>query len=145
MAVKHNILPSPAPERDLLDALLYVTQTDDYEIKGLCNEQQEMIFVGTKSGDSPGRVFAAFVRPDPRAGAGSVLQLSVGLAPNAWPSLTNSRKNQEGLDLLIEKVTAALADPESSRPEPMDSHAVQWNGTVVPWTSGDFPEDPDED
>lgn len=144
MAVKRNTITTPQTEQTLLDALLYVSQQDDdYTIKGLCNEMREMIFIGTKTGDSPGRVFAATVVPDP-GGAGAVLQLSVGLAPNAMPSFSNSRKNQDALDLLIRKVETALAEPGSSRPEPMASHAVQWDGTVVPWTSGDFPEDPDE-
>lgn len=122
--------------------IVYVSQQDDYAPKGQSNEMRELLFTGTKTGDSPGRVFYASAVTAP-GGDGSVLQLGVGTAPGTMPSFSASRKNQEALDLLIAKVRRALASPETSKPEPKESFAIQWDGTVVPWTEGDFPEDDD--
>ena len=83
-----------------------------------------------------GHLFGAVVESD---GAGSVLQLVVTGAPGAPQALLDGRKNKVAATQFIADVEAALAAPTPAQPEPVASFATMPDGSIVPWTSGEWP------
>ena len=132
-AVTHN---SPVPERELFSALVYVVQQGKYEIGGLSNELQDLLFKSGQTMMSFGHFFVATVKAD---GPGSVLQLSVFGVPGAPKALLDGWKNKKAGAALVEAVEEVLTAANPPRPEPVQSFAVMQDGSTVPWTSGEFP------
>lgn len=134
-AQKHESLNSQLPERDLFSAVVYAVQQGEYEIGGLSNEMQEVLFTSGKTLMSWGHMFGAIVKAE---GTGSVLQLAVAVVPGAPKALMDGRKNQKAATQFIETVEAALA-ATPPQPEPVESFATMPDGSTVPWTSGEYP------
>ncbi len=135
-AEKRQTLTSDLPEGDLFSAVVHVVQQGDYEVGGLSNERHELVFTSGKTLMSWGHLFAAVVEPE---GDGSILQLVVALAPGSPKALMDGRKNQKAATQFIEDVETALAAPTPPQPEPVESFATMPDGSIVAWTTGEWP------
>lgn len=135
-AQKRQTLTSESPEGDLFDTVLHVVQQGGYEISGLSNERHELVFTSGKTLMSWGHMYAAVVESD---GNGSALKLVVAVVPGAPKALMDGRKNQKAATQFIADVEAALAGPTPAQPEPAESFATMPDGTIVPWTTGEWP------
>jgi hypothetical protein len=134
-AKKRETLTSDLSEADLFATVVHVVRQGPYEIGGLSNERREMVFVSGKTLMSWGHMFATQVEAD---GTGSVLRLIVVVAPGSPPALMDGRKNKKAAAQFIEDVETALAGPPL-QPEPVESFATMPDGTIVPWTTGEWP------
>jgi hypothetical protein len=135
-AAKRQILRSELPEGDLFSAVVHVVQEGAYEIGGLSNERHEIVFTSGKTLMSWGHMFAAVVESD---GTGSLLQLVAAGAPGAPTALLDGRKNKKAATQFVEAVETSLAGPTPAQPEPVESFATMPDGSIVSWTSGEWP------
>ena len=135
-AEKRQTLTSELSDGELFAAVLHVVQQGGYEIGGVSNERHEMVFVSAKTLMSWGHLFAAVVEPDE---AGSVLQLVVAGVPGAPKALLDGRKNKAAATQFIEHVETALAAAMPVQPEPVESFATLPDGSIVSWTTGEWP------
>ena len=133
--MKRETLRSVLPYDDLFAVVVHVVQQGGYEVGGLSNERHELVFTSGRTLVSWGHMYAAVVEPD---GTGSVLQLVVVVTPGAPQALMDGRKNKKAASQFIADVEAALAGP-TPQPEPVESFATMPDGTVVSWTTGEWP------
>jgi hypothetical protein len=133
---KQLSLASPRGADEVFQALLVAVQDGPYEIGGVQHERRELVFHRGRSALSWGHVFVALVLPE---GTGAELRMRVAGVPGAPRALLDGRKNKAAGDKLLASVRAVLDDPGPPTPAPVESFATMPDGTVVPWTDGDFP------